>query len=297
MGLYAKLASVMTSIGTLKKAGENTYFRYKFTTADDAYSAVRDALAEQNIAFVASMVNVQQHETGQVDKGGSPVVRTIATFEYTFIDPETGESKICQWVGEATDSQDKGVSKASTSALKYFLLKTFMISTEADDPDKGKGYSGKNQEEPKQAQRRPQAQPERKTEPPAKPKGTSEPTNGTTRATLSPDKLVNTLKTKAANIEVEVQKADNGTIMYISTKDAQALARDMESIMLTKTRKWILSQAFDTETCTELNHRQAAAVSAWLKDKAAARLDAEGVKAFLERTNAPDDAAAEFANI
>jgi mono/diheme cytochrome c family protein len=132
---------------------------------------------------------------------------------------------------------------------------------------------------------------------PAKPKGTPEPANGTTRATLSPDKLVNTLKTKAANIEVEVQKADNGTIMYISTKDAQALARDMESIMLTKTRKWILSQAFDTETCTELNHRQAAAVSAWLKDKAAARLDAEGVKAFLERTNAPDDAAAEFANI
>ena len=41
------------------------------------------------------------------------------------------------WTGESLDTQDKGITKAATSAEKYFLMKTFVISTgdAKDDPD------------------------------------------------------------------------------------------------------------------------------------------------------------------
>jgi len=62
---------------------------------------------------------------------------TVAKFEFTFVCADTGESKTLTWYGEANDGQDKGISKAATSAEKFFLLKTFICSTgdPTDDPD------------------------------------------------------------------------------------------------------------------------------------------------------------------
>jgi predicted transcriptional regulator len=287
-GLFMRIARVM---GKVQAVSENETHGQGWKYAGDKaiYDAVRPYLAEEGLAIIPSISQISD------DNGKMRVM-----FDMKLICGETGEILSSQWAAESFSKDDKGVNKCATVAMKYFLKTTFLIATGDPNDDGDSNIAPKNSNSQSRNQ---QPSPERKAQPKSAPPGQSNQQpdpNGeppATRATLSPDKLVNTLKTKAANIEVEVQKADNGTIMYISTKDAQALARDMESIMLTKTRKWILSQAFETETCTELNHRQAAAVSAWLKDKAAARLDAEGVKAFLERTNAPDDAAAEFANI
>ncbi|MEE9365481.1 MAG: ERF family protein [Dehalococcoidales bacterium] len=127
--LYSKLAGAMANLGRLPKNGYNKHFKYDYVTDGDVADAVRNALSSENIAFFASMEEVSQ----EGDK-------TTVVFEFTFACGDTGAAITKKWVGEANDRQDKGMAKAATSALKYFLLKTLVLSTGdevSDDPDSG----------------------------------------------------------------------------------------------------------------------------------------------------------------
>lgn len=127
-GLYPKIARIMGRLNRLPKTGRNKHFNYAFVTDADVADAVRKELASENVAFFASMINATQEGK-----------HSVATFEFTFVCGDTGERQVCMWVGEANDTQDKGLTKAATSAEKYFLLKTFMLSAGdvQDDPDSG----------------------------------------------------------------------------------------------------------------------------------------------------------------
>jgi len=130
-GLYAKMARVMASMSRIPKRGRNTHFNYDFVTDGDVLDAVRAALVAEGIAFFVSFNEATHREKGI----------TTGKFTLTFADAETGQTHDVQWVGEGQDTQDKGAAKAATSAVKYALLKTFLISTgdAADDPDSGNG--------------------------------------------------------------------------------------------------------------------------------------------------------------
>lgn len=127
--LYAKMARVMSDLNSLPKDGINPHFGYKFVEATAVSDAVRRGLAKHGIAFFANM-------TGYGEKEG---VMTVS-FEFTFADTETGATAVHQWFGEANSRlksgarDDKAINKAATAAEKYFLLKTFVIST-GDEPD------------------------------------------------------------------------------------------------------------------------------------------------------------------
>ena len=125
-GLYPKIARIMGRLNRLPKTGRNAHFKYDFVTDADVADAVRKELATENVAFFASMIEATQEGK-----------HTVATFQFIFACGDTGDTQTCMWVGEANDSQDKGLTKAATSAEKYFLLKTFMLSAgdSADDPD------------------------------------------------------------------------------------------------------------------------------------------------------------------
>jgi len=124
--LFAKLARVMGKLNRLPKSGHNAHFNYDFVTDGDVSDAVRAALASENVAFFASLL-----------RASTDGKKTVADFLFTFADGETGATWPCHWTGEAMDTQDKGTAKAATSALKYFLLKTFVLSAgdPVDDPD------------------------------------------------------------------------------------------------------------------------------------------------------------------
>ena len=121
--LYAKMSRVMGQLKRLPKNGFNTHFKYAFVTDADVLDAVREAMTAEGMALFVSMNSVHQDNK-----------RTTADFDLTFADGESGQSMSIHWVGEAIDTQDKGIAKAATSALKYCLLKTFLIAT-GDDPD------------------------------------------------------------------------------------------------------------------------------------------------------------------
>lgn len=119
----AKLARVMAHVKRLKKSGHNKHFGYEFATDADVSDLVRGALAEEGVAFLPSMVGYE--------RSGKSIV---CEWAMRFVDGETGDTVEAQWFSEAMDSQDKGLNKAATAAVKYYLLKTFLIST-GDEPD------------------------------------------------------------------------------------------------------------------------------------------------------------------
>jgi len=95
-------------------------------------------MSEVGLAFFVDIKSVVQENK-----------KTITDFEFTFADGESGATRTCSWRAEAQDTQDKGISKSATSAVKYFLLKTFLIST-GDEPDPdGSG----DKKEPKKAKK------------------------------------------------------------------------------------------------------------------------------------------------
>ncbi len=74
------------------------------------------------------------------DYSGKPTVKqstlTEVTTKYLLIHQESGESIELAGYGHGVDSQDKGAGKATTYALKYALLYTFLIPTgKIDDAD------------------------------------------------------------------------------------------------------------------------------------------------------------------
>lgn len=131
--LYAKLARIMGQINRMQKTGVNKEQGYKFVQDADVLDTIRTMLADANIAFLANMVGREQTIAGQTQRG-TDIRHTIADFEFTFACGDTGATVTSTWSGESLEWSDKGISKAATSAEKFFLLKTFLIST-GNDPD------------------------------------------------------------------------------------------------------------------------------------------------------------------
>lgn len=133
--LFAKMARIMGKVKRLKKTGHNNFFNYDFATDSDIADTIRELLAEENIAVFAQLISVDQ-VTYMSDKNKT-TWRTRGNFMFTLACGDTGATFSCSWIGEADDTGDKGINKAATAAEKYWLLKTFVMSTgdERDDAD------------------------------------------------------------------------------------------------------------------------------------------------------------------
>jgi hypothetical protein len=85
--------------------------------------AVREELTKQNVMLFTSVI--QTHKEGDL---------TSVVTLHTFVDGDSGESFEIRGFGQGKDNSDKGGPKAITSAVKYSLMKTLLMST-GDDPE------------------------------------------------------------------------------------------------------------------------------------------------------------------
>jgi hypothetical protein len=125
--LAAKMVRIMADVTNIEKNARNNFHNYQYASDVDVYRAVRQAMVEHNVAVFTKMPQVQQMQ-------GTKQLHTLAQFVFVLVDADSGEREECEWYGEGDDKNDKGVNKSATAALKYFLLKTFVIPT-GDDPD------------------------------------------------------------------------------------------------------------------------------------------------------------------
>lgn len=106
---------------------------YKYAEEAETVKVVRKALTEHGLSFRAAMKGFAADPVArQVGKFGVWYYIYSIIFEMTLTDCETGYYETCQWIGLGDDPSDKAIRKAATGAVKYFLLKNFLIPTRDD---------------------------------------------------------------------------------------------------------------------------------------------------------------------
>lgn len=134
-GLYRKLAAITAEVGRVEARGVNDFLKTRYVTEEDILNAVRAQLTDRNICVLPSMGTIT--ERGAKTAKGKDTTITTARFGYTFCDGDTGQTVFCEWAGQGEDGSDKGLTKAGTSSMRTFLLKTFLVA-----PDDGTGTAG-----------------------------------------------------------------------------------------------------------------------------------------------------------
>jgi hypothetical protein len=146
-GLYAKIAAVMGEVSSIPKKGENTFHKYSYARESDVMDMVRPVLSKHGLVIIPSRDPDRpvEMETRESQRGEKTYMARVPMV-FKIIDSETGESVTSYWDGTGEDRGEKWLYKAYAGGEKYFLLKTFLLSTGDDDPenDNGNGNSSKS---------------------------------------------------------------------------------------------------------------------------------------------------------
>lgn len=135
--LNAKLAQkknavrkVLKEKGILQRKGANTFDKYSYFSEAQYKELFTDLFAECGLELTASVPNIKEYEGTAKQPFGRIVCVT-----YSLTDIDTGFSEHSHIYGDGMDKGDKGIYKAYTGSLKYYLANTFMVAT-GDDPEK-----------------------------------------------------------------------------------------------------------------------------------------------------------------
>lgn len=125
--LHAKIAAILAQMSGVPKTGWNDFHKYHYIQESDVLDTLRPALAQANISV---QVSIEKSETQEVLQG-TKLLTTVGGW-MCFTDADTGEMLQFGICGQGMDNQDKGVPKAITMAVKYGLMKTFLLGTPDD---------------------------------------------------------------------------------------------------------------------------------------------------------------------
>jgi len=130
--ILTKLHAIMSEVGYIQKDKKNTHQNYNYASEKAIKEVFQPKLVDHKVILKVDCIR-QEIDRSTTAKGGKSTL-TLADFEYTFYDVESGESITGQFQGQGEDSLDKGIYKAITGAIKYILTSTFLTPT-GDDPE------------------------------------------------------------------------------------------------------------------------------------------------------------------
>jgi len=128
--LVRKLVEVMAVVDRIPKSGHNDFHNYDYTTEADVAEAIRGELARRCVLIVPCAIDSKETAVGE--KGQRVFTQKM---RFTAHDGESGETLSWDMYGQGADALDKGAFKSTTGAVKYALLKLFMVPT-GDDPER-----------------------------------------------------------------------------------------------------------------------------------------------------------------
>ena len=132
LNLAQKIARANKDIGAISKDGNNISQKYAYQSIEAIRAAVRKVLGDNGLAIFPSYDKPEFLER-KTQRGGTYFfARVMGHFTIT----DGNESVTCDFPGEGSDSGDKAIQKACTSAQKYFYKGIFNISDrDEEDPD------------------------------------------------------------------------------------------------------------------------------------------------------------------
>lgn len=139
--VYEKIANVQQAIHTVVKGGYNEHFKYSFARERDVTAEVKPLLGKEGLVITHTVLKEEEIEHG-VTSSGAKKYLTKLTIEFRITNvKDPADFIVATAIGSGQDGEDKGVPKAYTMALKYFLSKMFLIET-GDDAEESKGKKG-----------------------------------------------------------------------------------------------------------------------------------------------------------
>ena len=136
LNLYQKRARIVDEVGIVPKRGWNDFHKYWYTLEADLDAYLGPLFAKYNVIIDVSVAfeGVQRIDQGRTSSGALNVL-TRLPMKISLVNADKPEERFdTLWVGEGSDTGDKGVYKAYTGGMKFFYMKHFMIAT-GDDPE------------------------------------------------------------------------------------------------------------------------------------------------------------------
>ncbi len=130
-----KKNKVMDTVTGVVKTGKapKTMGGYGFVKESEVVKQIRKALSDNSLSMGVSATGFAGEPVGrQVGKNGVWYYVYNIKFDITLTDCETGYAETYGWIGQGDDPSDKAINKACTGAVKYFLLKNFLLPTGDD---------------------------------------------------------------------------------------------------------------------------------------------------------------------
>mgnify|MGYP003647194857 CR=1 FL=1 len=122
--LAKKMLLITKEVEYLQKDGVNAFHKYPYITASKIDKVLRGKFIEHNIWYTTGWEMYSHIEGMMILKGWCQ-----------YMCADTGQTIQMPWVAQGYDKGDKGLYKAYTGAVKYNLMKTFLIPT-GDDPER-----------------------------------------------------------------------------------------------------------------------------------------------------------------
>lgn len=121
-----KLAALRKSVGYIQHDAENTFHKYKYTSAHAVLSKLREAMDSEGLIVAETQsVVLETHDGGHM---------AIVQLTWTIMDTESTGTSSYQGLGQGADKGDKATMKANTAAAKYLVAGMLQISW-GDDPE------------------------------------------------------------------------------------------------------------------------------------------------------------------
>lgn len=131
ISLAGKLARIGKEIGVVKKEGRNDQQKYDFIEYSAVAGKIRELFDEYGLIIKPEVIDYEKDEVE--NKYGSKGYHYILKMKLTIINADDKEDvQEANWLGEAIDYGDKGINKAETSGVKYFLMRLFNISEKGE---------------------------------------------------------------------------------------------------------------------------------------------------------------------
>jgi hypothetical protein len=129
--LFKKMSLALAEVKRIPKTGWNKFHDYKYAQEGDILDGIRPILSDVGLAVFPNLVEekrtIQPVYKSGYEKGHKTITHVKMLF--TIACTDTGETLEINFSGEGEDEGDKGLYKAYTGATKYFLTKTFLISS------------------------------------------------------------------------------------------------------------------------------------------------------------------------
>lgn len=134
MNIYQRINEVRKTVGFVvkdKTVSAGAGGTYKAVTHDQVTGILRDAMIQHGVVFFPNLESsVMNPPMVNVDGTQSKQSRYDATYTFTFVNADDPEDRFSvKMEAQAMDNGDKAPGKALSYAVKYALLKIFMLET------------------------------------------------------------------------------------------------------------------------------------------------------------------------